>query len=283
MIHPMEFRRSRPSTPLRDIVESIWVQENRSPVGSTHPSCVVPTGTIEILFHYGDHFSHVEPGGLGLLPRSYVTGHRTHPVIPQATGPVGIVLVSLFPWGLSSLFPGCEDLQDGYIDLALLIGRTRTREIEDRLQAATNLADRIRLVEAFLVSQRTGQMGDPRMIAASRWLSSTNAPRPVTEMAGKLSMSRRHFGRTFRSSIGLQPKLFSRIMRFQKAIRLRRTGNMPWTGIAVECGYADQAHLTHEVKRFSGRTPGEIGIERKEPDDYFNGTEVSRFFNTVYL
>ncbi len=72
-------------------------------------------------------------------------------------------------------------------------------------------------------------------------------------------------------------------MRFQKAIRLHRDTKLTWAEIAADCGYSDQAHLSHEVKAFAARTPGEIGFQRDSVDDYFNGDGASTFFDTVYL
>lgn len=279
----VEFQRIQPSPPLRDVVESIWLQDDRSVGGPRTASCVVPTGTVEILFHYGDRFSHLEPDPVPLLPRSYVTGQRSRPVFPLPTGRIGIVLASLYPWGLASLFPGCVDVADGYLDLGLVASGSRVAELEERLMAAGDSAARVELVESFLTARRTASRGDARMITAARWLASSSAPHPVHETAGRLAMSRRHFARLFRSTIGLPPKTFSRIMRFQRAMRLHRHGALPWAMIAAECGYTDQAHLIHEVRHFSARTPGGVEIERDSADDFFNGNSVSRFFNTIYL
>jgi AraC-like DNA-binding protein len=277
------FRRVRPAVPLRDIVESIWLQEDSSFSDARTPSCVLPTGTIEVLFHYGDRFAHVEAGRVETVPRFYVTGQRTRPVFTLAGKRIGIVIASLYPWGLRSLFPECADAVDGYVDLELLSGRSQVARIEHRLLEATDSETRIRLVEAFLLSQRTEGVGDIRMVAASGMLAMAATARPVHEISRRFSMSRRHFSRKFRSTIGIQPKTFSRIMRFQKAIRSHRDRGLCWATVAAECGYSDQAHLSHEVKRFSARTPGEFGVEPTRATDVFNGNSVSKFFNTIYV
>jgi AraC-like DNA-binding protein len=272
------FERLQSSPPLRDIVESIWLQEHESPEDDRIPSCVLPTGTVEILFHYGDRFSHVEPGGIEQVPRSYVTAQRTRTVFTLAPSRVGIVIVSLFPWGMSALFPECTGTTDGYVDLALLCGASRIAALEERLCAAEDAATRIGLVESFLLSWRSEGAGGPRMIAASRMAASMKSPCPVHELANRFSMSRRHFARTFRSTIGIQPKTFSRIMRFQKAMTLRRDEALSLSSIAAECWYTDQAHMSHEIKQLSGRNPGQIRLRREHADDVFNGNAGSSFF-----
>ena len=274
--------RRLPAEGLRDVVETIWVQEEDSPASRT-PSCVVPTGTIEILFHYGDRFSHVENGQANLVPRCYVTGQRTVPVFTLAPERVGIVIASLYPWGLVGLFPECTETPDGYVDLELLVGRDPVAEVVEQLQAATDLDHRIRLVESFLLQHRGDFLQRDRIIDSCRWLANGAAGYPVAVAAERAGMSRRHYGRLFRSTIGTSPKTFSRIMRFQRATSLRRGSRLSWAAIAAECGFVDQAHLAKEIKHFSARTAGEIDLQYDEADNFFNGNAVSKFFNTVYL
>ena len=279
----MNQQRIKPSPALADIVESIWIQEDLEARGEQEPSCVLPTGTVEILFNYGDRFAHLEGRRLTAVPRFYVTGQRSRPVYPLATGPIGIVIVSLFPWGLRALFPQAAEMIDGYQDLFLLPTRPRMVDLEDRLLAAEDQGTRVRLVEEFLVSQRATTTVDRRMISAAHMLATDGRRQMVQDVAERFSMSRRHFARTFHDAIGIQAKMFSRIMRFQQAISLRRSTRLPWVDIAATCGYSDQAHLNHDVKEFSRKTPGRIDLERRAVAEVFNGQGVSGFFDTVYL
>jgi AraC-like DNA-binding protein len=58
--------------------------------------------------------------------------------------------------------------------------------------------------------------------------------------------------------VGLAPKALARTLRFQNALRLAGRGlSRSWSGIAAECGYADQAHLIREFRALSGATPAE--------------------------
>jgi AraC-like DNA-binding protein len=60
----------------------------------------------------------------------------------------------------------------------------------------------------------------------------------------------------FREAVGLPPKAFGRIARFQRVHAVaQRTGRVDWTDVALQCGFADQAHLTNEFQRLSGLTP----------------------------
>lgn len=78
----------------------------------------------------------------------------------------------------------------------------------------------------------------------------------IHKLSDKVGFSQKHFIKIFKEHVGLSPKAFLKIVRFQKAIRdieINRSAN--WTDIALECGYYDQAHFINDFKDFSGFTP----------------------------
>jgi AraC-like DNA-binding protein len=85
----------------------------------------------------------------------------------------------------------------------------------------------------------------------------------IKTIADKTGFSSKHFIKIFRDNVGVNPKTFLRIIRFQKAIgELEHNRAMSWAGLAVDCGYYDQAHFIDDFKSFSGFTPVEY-IARK--------------------
>jgi AraC-like DNA-binding protein len=69
-------------------------------------------------------------------------------------------------------------------------------------------------------------------------------------------MSERSLERKFRQHIGISPKLFSRINRFQEAFRLLKNNNyIKLSDIAFDAGYTDQSHFIREFKEFTGFAP----------------------------
>jgi len=84
----------------------------------------------------------------------------------------------------------------------------------------------------------------------------------VAEVAERLGWSPRQLEREFRSGVGLSPKAFARIIRFQNLLRLVGEGTLrEWTRLAHEGGYADQPHMVREFREFSGQSP----TERQHP------------------
>ncbi|HSM77787.1 MAG TPA: helix-turn-helix domain-containing protein, partial [Bryobacteraceae bacterium] len=89
--------------------------------------------------------------------------------------------------------------------------------------------------------------------------------RTVSEVSDQIGLSARRFIEVFRSEVGLTPKLFCRIRRFQKLIHSLGAGSrVNWANAALECGYFDQAHFIHDFQAFSGLTPSVYLSQRTE-------------------
>jgi AraC-like DNA-binding protein len=85
----------------------------------------------------------------------------------------------------------------------------------------------------------------------------------IADVTERVGLSSRRFIQVFREEVGLTPKLFCRIKRFQEVLRRIGQGEqMDWADIALTCGYFDQAHCIHDFRAFSGITPGAYLAQR---------------------
>jgi AraC-like DNA-binding protein len=151
-------------------------------------------------------------------------------------------------------------LEDLWGDAATRRLCERLADARDALAAATILESAIgeRLASANRPASRAQLASD----AADR-LTSAN----VNAVAVDLGMSERHLRRVFRETVGVSPKAFAKLTRFQRALRAaRQDGHASWASIAAAAGYYDQAHLIAEFRAIAGVTPraliGEIRAER---------------------
>jgi AraC-like DNA-binding protein len=80
----------------------------------------------------------------------------------------------------------------------------------------------------------------------------------VADAAARVYLSERQLQRRFVERVGYGPKVFQRVVRFQRAVRQLRREGVGLAGAAASAGYADQAHLTRESRRLSGLTPREL-------------------------
>lgn len=78
----------------------------------------------------------------------------------------------------------------------------------------------------------------------------------IAHLTGQVGLSPKRFIERFKTAVGVSPKHYCRILRFQSALALAEQGHrVEWTRIAVDCGYFDQAHFIHDFRSFAGITP----------------------------
>jgi AraC-like DNA-binding protein len=132
--------------------------------------------------------------------------------------------------------------------------------LDDLFPAATaaRIADRV--WRGDLPPALDTHVGDRRISYALARLS-----RPATrvaDVAGDLDMSERHLRRLVLSHTGLEPRTLRRVARFQRFLDLSEGAERSLASLASAAGYADQAHLTREVRALSGLTPAALLAER---------------------
>ncbi len=91
----------------------------------------------------------------------------------------------------------------------------------------------------------------------------------IEKIVNKVGYSQKHLIKLFKDNVGLTPKSFLKITRFQKAvIEIEFQKKVSWTGIALESGYYDQAHFINDFKNFSGFTPTQYIQSKSEYINY---------------
>ena len=89
-------------------------------------------------------------------------------------------------------------------------------------------------------------------------------------------LSHRQFDRKFYDRIGIAPKEYLRVVRFDRAFRMKnRFPKKEWLSVAVACGYYDYQHLTRDYKEFTGLTPQQFfEADNKAPERIFGEAEI---------
>ena len=94
-------------------------------------------------------------------------------------------------------------------------------------------------------------------------ISLTHGRLNLAEMASEVCLCQRHFERKFKSAIGISPKMFAKILRFNYAVKyLHNHIDKDLETIAEECGYYDYTHLQKDFKSLSGDTPSELRAKK---------------------
>ncbi|MFD8435835.1 helix-turn-helix domain-containing protein [Streptomyces microflavus] len=172
------------------------------------------------------------------------------------------VQVSLTPLGARAVYgvPAGE-LAHRLVPLDELLGALGV-ELVDRLRAATTWAARFAVLDELLLRAVGRGDGDrlyrvrPEVAQAWRRLVVARGRVQVGAVATELGWSRRYLTERFRGEVGLSPKTFARVLRFEHAHDLATAHDpLPWADVATVAGYADQAHLVRDWREFTGRSP----------------------------
>lgn len=239
----------------------------------------------EIVFCRGDSFSspffadgHVslavnfgracEPDGRwhsAGMPAATVIGAMSV-VGPARPGARADMVGAYFLPGRAAHFLGAPSalLTDETVALEDLWGPARTESLLALCDAdeATRIA---RLEQALL--DRLGH-ASPRVrgvdvAGLASWAAARAGQLTVDRMAGAAGVSRQALTRAFREDVGVAPKLYCMLARFQSGLVFAGSGkNVDWARVAVELGYADQSHMISEFRRFSSLTPHELATAK---------------------
>jgi AraC-like DNA-binding protein len=180
-----------------------------------------------------------EPFVARLAPGTTVVGARCHPGLAQALIglPVSTMLNQSVPldaiWGKAA--------------------RTRFERIADLRGLATR---RSAMEAALLDHMARATPGDETTRAALQWLARHPHGR-TEELSRWIGFSSRQLRRRFTAAVGYGPKMFQSVLRFQRLLNLTSGRNAPQNlaRLSADAGYSDQAHMTREVRRFSGSPP----------------------------
>jgi len=255
-----------PAPPLAKLVEYVWASQG-APAHAKER--VVPTGTLELVVSLveGEGRIYDKAGRQQWLSGgAVVSGAYRRPFIFDTRENTSVVGVHLKP-GYAGVVLGVPpgELTDRHLDLEALWGR-RARELRERICAATTTHQRFAILEAELAARLDGRHAHPAVTYALDALARPQLR--VGDIAKRAGFSQRRLIELFTAGVGITPKRFGRIVRFQRATALARNAAFDWTRIAHECGYYDQAHLIHDFRELAEVTPSDLMRASVHPKEH---------------
>ncbi len=250
---------SRPPGPaLRPFVKTLWASDESALRDGAPRELVLPTGGMHVVVRVSDTPLRIFDGegdATGhTLAHAVVGGPRSSFYVRDVSRPVCSVGAQLYP-GAAELVLGvpADALAERHTALEDLWGLAAS-EARERLAEAGSARARVDVFEAILTARLPRIRGLHPAVAHA--LSRLSADVEVREVVDESGYSHRRFIELFRHAVGLPPKLYSRVLRFQRVIsRLDRDPRVAWAALASEVGYSDQAHLSREFREIAGVTP----------------------------
>ena len=258
----MIFCRHMPGEPLARFVDWFWFYDDFYPDHCQEH--VLPDGTFELVINLREEprklFDRKNEERYTTFRRGWLSGTHSAYIIIDAV-PASSMIGVHFKAGGAAAFLGlsAEELRDQVVDLEAIWGRC-VWPWRDRLLAAPGPPAKFRLLEQFLLElwqRRSSDLQRPRRVhwALGQFLKEPDTV-TIRSVVEQLGISHKHFIEQFRHEVGLTPKLFCRIQRFQKVLStIKAQQPVEWADIASSCGYFDQAHFVHDFQAFAGLNP----------------------------
>lgn len=257
----------KPPPPLDQFVEYLWFLSDSPPHARER---IVASGTIELVIDLrSDEFriyDPLRPDVPARLSGAVVSGPYSRCFVADTRQHAAILGVHFKPGGaFPFLGVSAAELSDSHVDLRALWGR-RADELREQLCEAPAPEAKFRLVERALASRLHRRRGrHPAVALALDAFGRDEVAPAVGEIIRRAGISHRRFVEVFTAEVGMTPKLFSRVRRFQRAITLLQRATRPsWSELALTSGYFDQSHLIRDFRAFSGVSPTEYARQLSE-------------------
>lgn len=262
-------RHERPAAPLASFADVLWYYDGYAPPHRMER--VLPDGSMQLIIHLRGEPLRVydqDAAAPRLVHGPLVCGPRARYSLVETAQQGALLGIHFRPGGAAPLLGlAASELRDADVPLAALWGRAAW-ELQERVVEAATPEACLGLLQAALLARLAATAGeqerDPAVAYAVRAFA---APRPaaVAEVAARTGQSHRHFIHRFREAIGLTPKTYCRVVRFQAALgAIARGERVAWAALAGATGYYDQAHLVHDFRAFAGLAPSGYLARRGE-------------------
>jgi AraC-like DNA-binding protein len=248
------FLEHKPAAPLGRFVRMIWYAS--APSMDHRRERVLPTGCVQVILNLARDFLYDCPEGETPLrsPGALVIGARSMYEIIDCSDLADLIGIVFEPGGFSAFARDAVDLfSNRSVALDDLWGAAAS-SLRDRLRAMATPQEKMRCLEEFLLARLAPDLSRNRVVefALERFAQAPGLA-TVRDVARSARLSDRRFSQVFREEVGFSPKVWCRIQRFQRVVRLLHAGgDAPWSQLALDCGFYDQSHFANEFRAFSG-------------------------------
>lgn len=262
------FHQHIPSGPLGDYVALFWYFEGS--VTEPRFERLLPTGTVELVIDLNEERVRVYDGDDTARFDTYrgplVCGVHSDYFVIDAVPNERIAGIHFKPGGAwPFLGVPVDETHNSHLELSAVWG-SAADDLREQLLAARSPGEMFALMERALIAASAGRLdGHPAVRYALRRFAAGPGMESIGQVTDAVGYSDRRFIELFRRQVGLTPKLFCRVLRFQQVLqRIAHGACFEWAEVALACGYYDQSHFIRDFRAFSGLNPSAYMLQRGE-------------------
>lgn len=248
MENVMSYREYHPHPQLRDHIDAYWTvqtDETAMPL----PDRILPDGCVDIILNLGtavpvtSHHLRLEPGTV------YLVGAMTRFSVTLPRQRAHLLGIRFKPGCFNAFYRmSLQSLTDRMLPFDPALGAGHAAFAGD---------DAVRLLDDCLLRRVNGVQHT--LLPLIKEIYDHQGQIMIDRLARKHFMENRRLERSFKQHTGLTPKAFANLVRFRFALqRIRSRRNSSLLEIAFDSGYYDHAHLTNEIKKYTGLQPSQL-------------------------
>jgi AraC-like DNA-binding protein len=263
----MMYRHRIPRPPLAAFINSIWLYQ-----GDPRPHAlerILPTGAAQLIVNLKEDQTRLyDQSGNRCETTSgmVLAGVQSRYCVIDTAEQEYVLGVAFKPGGTVPFVTiPTHQIRDAEIPLDVLWGCRRATELREQLLEARDPGAKLDAMEDALAEMWRPPGLHPSVAFALGAFDRQPRATSVTAVTAAIGLSAKRFIERFKTEVGLTPKRYCRILRFQRAVgRAHRGQRVDWTDVALDCGYFDQAHFIHDFRSFAGLTPTGYQAARTE-------------------
>lgn len=268
----MGFQLIKPSNVLSPFIKYYWVLENCLGLGERHIQRVVPSGFAEMTFYFEKPPEYIREKQT-IRSANVLNGQQNSYFDIALEGKTDLLSVVFKPFATKAFFNlPLSEICNQNIPLEY-IWQSDYKELNNRMLDAETIDKKVEILESFLVKklEQSKEFEIDRMCHSINIITQKRGDVSISDLASEVCLSEKQFVRTFNKFIGIVPKKYLRIIRFQNSLHIMQTRNLKnLTELAYEAGYFDQSHMINEFKSLSGVTPKIFFSECEAFSDFFS-------------
>lgn len=241
----------QPKEELRPYVRYYWVLESDEPFSVL----TFPIGCPQMIFHRRTPL--FIPELSSRQDKFTISGQVNFPAHIASDGDMEMIVAVFYPHTIGMFIetpPSAFYNQEisGYD-----VGNKQLEQLADMVFDCDDSESGIWLMEQWLTARIAPSLNIERIgTSLSALLRSPSIS--IENLAGISCLGKKQYGRLFRECVGMNPKEYGRIARFQRALRMMQLGSRDYADITYANGYSDQSHFIRDFRQFSGMTPKQL-------------------------
>lgn len=268
----MTYDRILPPLSLSNLIDCYWVVESNDLTITQQK--ILPDGFPEIIFHYGDTYRINISGKWELQPRQLLAGQIRNYFRLENTGASGMIGIKLKPHALANIFfLEMSNYTDKVVDLMSVLGE-EFEIVCTEMFSQTSYLSKVEKLNNFFESYLSSISKSEKIEQAIQLIFETKAALTVSQIAKEISISERQLERLFKRYIGLSPKFYCRIIRFNHIFELVQREEKEWGELAQLTGFYDQSHFIKNFREFTGEEPSKYFFDEKNMANFFLKKEI---------